>query len=41
MDTPNASVQTKNEKLNSHHETDIAKVNARVGDVLAEIDPET
>ena len=33
--------QTDNEKLISHHETDIVKANGSLADMLVEIDPDT
>jgi len=41
VDIPNAIIQTKNEKLKSHHETDIMKVKGRLVDVFEEICPQT
>ena len=36
-----AFIQTNNEKLKSHHETDIMKAKGSLADMLVEIDPDT
>jgi len=36
-----AFIQNKNEKLKSHHETDIMKAKGSLADMLVEIDPDT
>jgi len=41
VDIPNAFVQTNNDKLKSHHRTDIVKVKGSLADMLVEIDSDT
>jgi len=40
VDIPNAFIQTENEKLKEHHETDIMKVTGYLADLLIEMHPE-